>query len=517
MTEISHEIGRQIGVLVNRRGNIEYVLVGDAKSIIIPDLKGFRKGSSRLLGLRYLHTHLKDDPLSQEDLLDLALLRLDLMVAINVQPDGLPGFAHLAYLLPKNLENKNWELLDPIHPSQLEVDFVQLIQSLEEEFARAQGIREVGDHRERAILVSVAGGSKSEVEDSLAELKELTRSSGVIVLDAIVQHRAKPDPKFLMGKGKLQELILKTLQLGADLIIFDQELTPAQVRAIADYTDLKVIDRTQLILDIFAQRAHSRVGKVQVELAQLKYMLPRLSTRDDALSRLTGGIGGRGPGETKLEVERRRVKDRIHRLENELKHLAKGREQCRAKRLKKELPIVSIVGYTNVGKSTLLNALTHSQVLVEDQLFATLDPTSRRLRFPRDFEVIITDTVGFIRDLPKDLIEAFQATLDELEDADLLLHVVDVSNPRFEEQIQAVNKILSSLGLQNTPTLLVFNKEDQVNPKLVENLCRLYQAVSISAIQPDTLPNLIQRMEWELAKILEQNPLSAELETVRSP
>ena len=434
------------------------------------------------------------------------------MGAISVQPDGLPGFAYLAHLLPKNLENKNWLLLDPVHPSQLELDFEQLIRSLEEEFARVQGVRELGDNRERAILVSVTSGSKFEAEDSLAELKELARSSGILVLDSVLQHRPKPDPKFLMGKGKLQELVLKALQLGADLLVFDQELTPAQVRTLADFTDLKIIDRAQLILDIFAQRAHSRVGKVQVELAQLKYMLPRLSTRDDALSRLTGGIGGRGPGETKLEVDRRRVKDRIHRLENELKHLAKGREQRRSRRLKKELPIVSIVGYTNAGKSTLLNALTHSQVYVEDQLFATLDPTSRRLRFPRDLEVIITDTVGFIRDLPKDLMEAFRSTLDELEDADLLLHVVDVSNPRFEEQIQAVNKILYELRLHTKPTLIVFNKEDKVDPKLVENLCRLYQAVSISALQPNTLFKLTQRMEKELTRILAQNPLSSEEE-----
>lgn len=466
------------------------------------------------MGLRCLHTHLKGEPLSQEDLLDLALLRLDLMGAISVQPDGLPGFVYLAHLLPKNPENKNWSLLDPVHPSQLELDFEQLIRSLEEEFARVQGVRELGDHRERAILVSVTSGSKFEAEDSLAELKELARSSGILVLDSVLQHRPKPDPKFLMGKGKLQELVLKALQLGADLLVFDQELTPAQVRTLADFTDLKIIDRAQLILDIFAQRAHSRVGKVQVELAQLKYMLPRLSTRDDALSRLTGGIGGRGPGETKLEVDRRRVKDRIHRLENELKHLAKGREQRRSRRRKKELPIVSIVGYTNAGKSTLLNALTHSQVYVEDQLFATLDPTSRRLRFPRDLEVIITDTVGFIRDLPKDLMEAFRSTFDELEDADLLLHVVDISNPRFEEQIQAVNKILYELGLHTTPTLIVFNKEDKVDPKLVENVCRLYEAVSISALQPDTLFKLTQRMEKELIQILAHKPLSLEEEEV---
>jgi len=245
-------------------------------------------------------------------------------------------------------------------------------------------------------------------------------------------------------------------------LIFDQELNPSQVKALTDTTELRVIDRTQLILDIFAQRAHSREGKIQVEMAQLKYLLPRLGMKDDALSRLTGGIGARGPGETTLEINRRRTKDRIAHLETELAAVRKSRGQRRARRNRKDVPVISIVGYTNAGKSTLLNTLTHSGVFVEDKLFATLDPASRRLRFPRDIEVIITDTVGFIRDLPKDLLDAFAATLEELEDADLLLHVVDVSNPQFEVQIRAVERILMGLNLQQKPTLLVFNKVDRV-------------------------------------------------------
>jgi GTP-binding protein HflX len=329
-----------------------------------------------------------------------------------------------------------------------------------------------------------------------------------------MQYREKLDPKFLIGRGKMSELIIRSLQVGADVVIFDHDLTATQAKMIADMTDLKIIDRTQLILDIFAQRAKSRVGKVQVELAQLKYQLPRLSSRDDALSRITGGIGARGPGETKLEIDRRRARDRIRNLEKELAHIQKGRTQRRKKRQRYQVPIISIVGYTNAGKSTLLNALTQSEVEVRDQMFATLDPTSRRLRFPREREAIITDTVGFLRNLPKDLVEAFRATLEELADADLLLHVVDLSNPDFEEHINAVKQILAELHLDSMPQLLVFNKEDQVESGLIQNVCERYNAVSISAIQPHTLMKLILRVQEEILRLYPAEEMYPQLKPV---
>jgi GTP-binding protein HflX len=289
-------------------------------------------------------------------------------------------------------------------------------------------------------------------------------------------------------------LIIRSLQLGADVIIFDQNLSPAQVRAINEATDLKIIDRTQLILDIFAQRAQSREGKIQVELAQLKYMLPRLSGSGTEMSRLMGGIGGRGPGETKLEVDRRRVRDRIHHLEKQIEQIRTSRRVQRARRERRDLPIISIVGYTNAGKSTLLNALTQSSVTAEDRMFATLDPTSRRLRLPRDQEVIINDTVGFIRDLPADLITAFRATLEEMEGSDILVHLVDASSPQLENHIASVVKILQELNLSEIPRLLVFNKSDLLNEDELKNMKRAYNAVAISALDRDSLLPMIERV-----------------------
>ncbi|HKS38983.1 MAG TPA: GTPase HflX, partial [Blastocatellia bacterium] len=296
------------------------------------------------------------------------------------------------------------------------------------------------------------------------------------------------------GRGKLDELIIRSLQLGADAIIFDQNLSSAQVRAINEATDLKIIDRTQLILDIFAQRAQSREGKIQVELAQLKYMLPRLTGSGTEMSRLMGGIGGRGPGETKLEVDRRRVRDRIHHLEKQIEQIRTSRRVQRARRERRDLPIISIVGYTNAGKSTLLNALTESSVAAEDRMFATLDPTSRRLRLPRDQEVIINDTVGFIRDLPPDLITAFRATLEEMEGSDILIHLVDASSPQLENHIASVVKILEELNLSEIPRLLVFNKADLLNEDELENMKRAHPAVVISALNRNSLLPMIERV-----------------------
>jgi GTP-binding protein HflX len=304
----------------------------------------------------------------------------------------------------------------------------------------------------------------------------------------------------MVGRGRLSAIDLRATQIGANMLIFDHELTPAQVRSINDFTGLKIIDRTQIILDIFARRAHSREGKIQVELAQLKYLLPRLTHMDTSFSRLAGGIGGTGPGETKLEIDRRRIRERIHRLEKDLKAITKSRKQRRGRREKTGLPVISIVGYTNAGKSTLLNTLTKSSVLVEDKLFATLDTKSARLRFPQDTEAIITDTVGFIRNLPEELFTAFRATLDELLEADILLHVIDVSNSQFEDQIAAVEKILEELEINDKPTIRVLNKSDCIADKdLLQTLCRRLDAVAVSALDKRTLFGLMEKIESMLA------------------
>ncbi|HIC91105.1 MAG TPA: GTPase HflX, partial [Syntrophaceae bacterium] len=307
--------------------------------------------------------------------------------------------------------------------------------------------------------------------------------------------------KYLMGKGMISDLTTRSLQLGTNLLIFDQDLNPSQVKSITDFTELRVIDRTQLILDIFAQRAKTREGKIQVEMAQLKYMLPRLVGKGTAMSRLAGGIGGRGPGETKLEIDRRRATDRINRLKRELKSISRERRYRRLRRSKKGLPIISIIGYTNAGKSTLLNALTKSHVRVEDKLFATLDPTSRKLRFPREAEAIITDTVGFIKNLPRDLIDAFAATLEELRDADLLLHIIDISNPYFEDQMKSCERILEDLGLENIPMVRVFNKMDKVEPGFVAQQCKIFNGIPISAINLRSLPPLIHKIEYMIQRL----------------
>lgn len=501
LTEISRDLRRQVGVMVDRQGAVTQVIVGDAKGLLIPALPRERGVMGRLKGLRLIHTHLDGSPLSQDDLTDLAFLRLDAVAAIAVAPDGLPGRVQAAHLLPQPVDGHSWAILEAPHPGALTVDFEALMSSLEAEFARV-GPAGRGRQGELAILIGVTGPSRAAAEDSLTELAELARSAGLEVAATLIQRRPKFDPRFLMGKGRLTELVIQALQLGADLLVFDAELSPSQVRSITDLTELKVIDRTQLILDLFAQRARSREGKLQVEMAQVKYLLPRLRGRDDALSRLTGGIGGRGPGETRLEIDKRRLQERLHRLQQDLAKVRAERRERRQPRRRGRLPILSIIGYTNAGKSTLFNALTHARVLVEDRLFATLDPTSRRLRFPREREVIITDTVGFIKNLPKNLLEAFKATLEELEEADLLIHVIDLSNPRFPEQMAAVAGILESLGLQDKPMLQVFNKTDLTPPNLAALQCRVHDGVAVSALDPASLPPLIARLAEKVEDLL---------------
>ncbi|ABA89284.1 GTPase, HflX subfamily [Syntrophotalea carbinolica DSM 2380] len=496
LTEQSLEIRRQIGLIIDRSGSVRYVIVGDGREIVIPDLSGYGRGRSGLRGLRCIHTHLAGESLSEDDLTDLALLCLDLMVCIGVGEQGLPGRVEYAHLMPPNPEGKQVETNIVASVYDLDLDMGVFLRSLDQELeSKMAETVDLSDPREKGILVSVSQQPRYEAEDSLEELAELARTAEVVVLDRFIQRPRQINPKYLLGEGKIKEVVIRALQQGATLLIFDQDLTPAQIRAIAQITDLKVIDRSQLILDIFARRAHTRDGKVQVELAQLKYILPRLSGRGIAMSRLMGGIGGRGPGETKLEIDRRRIRERITRLENQLKNLSKGRLQRRQRRIRSGVPIISIVGYTNAGKSTLLNALTQSEVFTEDLLFATLDTSSRRLRFPMEREVIITDTVGFIRKLPKSLVGAFRATLEELEDADLLLHVVDVSHPRFEEHISAVEAILNELDLGRIPRQLVFNKIDLVSSQQVEALCRRFQAVAVSARNRKTFEPLLTMLE----------------------
>ncbi len=427
--------------------------------------------------------------------MDLALLRLDLVTAIGINVHGQAHALYSAHLRPDNPEGQQWMILEPEQVGQSLVDVQGLVRSLEEEWGKKIAARKIKSREEQAILVSVTTQPRAVVQESLRELEELARSAGLKVLETVIQSRKEISPKFLMGKDRLSNLSIRALQLGANLLVFDQDLNPSQVRSLTDFTELKVIDRTQLILDIFAQRARTREGKLQVEMAQLKYILPRLVGRDDALSRLTGGIGGRGPGETRLEIDRRRVREKIHRLQKELEAIRSQRKQRRGKRNRRELPVISIVGYTNAGKSSLLNTLTHSRLAAEDRYFATLDPTSRRLRLPRDQEVIITDTVGFINNLPKDLLTAFRATLEELEEADLLLHVVDVSNAQFEKQMGVVEDLLTELELSKIPTIRVFNKVDLISEEYARTQCARYQAIPVCALKEETLGELLGAME----------------------
>jgi GTP-binding protein HflX len=538
-----------VGVLVNRAGQVESVIVGDASKLMLPDIGRLRAAAGRFRGIRLIHTHLRAEPLTRDDLVDLSRLRLDLVAAVQVGPDGGPGSVFWAHLLPENARGDLWREYGPVplHRFVEEEDFVALVRSLEEEFARISRGRSVVAKDGRAVLVHVSDKKHAHhVEDSLRELRELARTAGVEVADEMVQVRDQIDPRYVLGKGKLDEVVLRAMQLDADVLIFDRNLAPAQAAGIAATTDLKVIDRTQLILDIFAQRADSRDGKLQVELAQLKYMLPRLGQKDDSLSRLTGGIGGRGPGETKLEIAGRRARDRIAYLEQQLKDLGKQRRQRRGRRAKSGMPTAAIIGYTNAGKSTLLNTLTHAGVVAEDKLFATLDPRSRRLDLraalaelrvsgpgvtfhhgtlppppPGDDtlaegaldddsaaqadatpfaaepsrQIIVTDTVGFIRELPKDLVAAFRATFEEAAEADLLIHLVDASDARYEDQMETTDKLIDELGLREIPRLVVFNKIDAAPLGVGAALARAKGGIAVSAHDPTSLVALLQRLE----------------------
>lgn len=496
LSRLSFEIGRQLGLVISRKGEVMQVVVGEPEFLPLPHMGRLRRGRTRLAGYHLLHTRLNAKGLNRGDANLLANRRLDFVASLEVNSEGLAGDIFLAHILPEPQGGSDYRLLAPFRAGYPPEDISRLVWSLEQELNRGSEAMDV-DQSGNAVLVSVTTKPKRIAQESLDELSELAKSAGLLVKGKIIQTRSKLNPRTIIGPGKLDEVLVYCLRQGADVIIFDQELNPSQAHSLARHTnsEIKFLDRTQLILDIFAQRALTREGKLQVEMAQLRYLGPRLGARDDGLSRLTGGIGGRGPGETKLEIDRRRVRTRLNRLENELKKVARQRKNRRSRRKKMGLPIISIVGYTNAGKSTLLNVLTGSKVLSQDRLFATLDPTTRRLRFPEEQEVIITDTVGFIRDLPKDLKKAFAATLEELHQADLLLHLADASHPQIDKQIKAVQGILNELDLIETPALLVLNKKDLTPPDVVERLSNQYpSAAFISALDTNTLPEMLKTL-----------------------
>ncbi len=504
--------------MLDRDGTVRNVILGDASTLELPDVGRLRGGLGRFRGLRLVHTHLKGEPLTKDDLNDLALLRLDLVAMIEVLGDGLPGRAEVAHLAPEasvedgdgHADSEPFERIQMRDVYQLatEMDFQATMRALEQEVSRV--ITDAGEtEKERALVIGIVPD-----DDHFEEMLELVRSADVAVAGTMRQKRSKVHPRTVVGAGKLQEIVLEAMRRRATVAIFDIDLKPGQARAFEDATGLKAIDRTQLILDVFAQRARSRDGKLQVELAQLKYSVPRLTERDAGLSRLTGGIGGRGPGETVMEVGRRRIRDRIRALEKQVEGLSKQRDLRRRRRREEGVPVLSIIGYTNAGKSTLLNALTGSEIEAADKLFMTLDPTSRRLRFPREGEVVITDTVGFIADLPKDLVAAFRATLEELSDADLLLHVVDVADPHLEQKLQAVEKILEELHLNETPRLLVLNKADLLAEHEVEGFAKRFGGIPVSAVTRQGLKDLIHAAEERLGRekpfVKEYGPQSEE-------
>ena len=500
LTEVSRETGRQVGLLVDRRGQVVYVIVGDAHRLFIPDLSRHRAGSGRFRGLRLLHTHLRGESLSRDDLTDLTLLQLDAVVMVQAGLDGLPGAVEWAMLNPGAQAERG----EAAHTQEAradvynwEEDFRSLVEQREAALARRDATRRV-DGGESCLVVGVTTGPATSAHASLDELERLCDTAGLLVVDRVLQVRRQVDGRFVIGEGKLQEVLVRAMQLGAHALVFDQELSPSQLRNVAEATELKVLDRTQVILDIFARRAKTREGKLQVELAQLRYRKPRLAIMPTAMSRLTGGIGGVGPGETKLEINRRRADERETRLERELKDLEKHRALRRKSRDKAGLPGVAIVGYTNAGKSTLLNAMTNASVDAEDKLFATLDPTSRRLRFPEHREIILTDTVGFIRNLPKDLIHAFRSTLEEAKEAELILHVMDASSPEVDVHKLEVEKTLERIGAEAIPRMLVLNKVDAVDPALWSALRERYGGLLVSARSREGLDALLGEIERRL-------------------
>lgn len=506
LADITEYINREISVYITRSGQIIEIAVGDNATVELPSFSG-RRGAGRLSGIRCIHTHPGGNPyLSGVDISALKNNKYDAMVAIGV---ASPDFtkSELTFGLITGIDsNENYtaECYGPYSIEDAEnINFVNTVSTIERILDKQTGTASLQVMSERAILIGMEWGRNDSlwtVDDSLEELKQLADTAGATVIKKFIQKRPKPDPAFFIGRGKVQELALYAQQENIDLCIFDDELSPAQQRNIESVMGIRILDRTALILDIFAQRARTNEGKLQVELAQLQYTLPRIMGKGLMLSRLGGGIGTRGPGETKLEVDRRRIRDRIAFIKDQIEKVKAVRSLHRSKRKKNNVFEVSLVGYTNAGKSTLLNTLTNSDIYAKDQLFATLDPTTRQLTLPNKQEIIITDTVGFIQRLPHQLIAAFRSTLEVVTEADLLVHVIDVSHELYKEQAAAVHEVLKEIGAETKPVITVYNKIDKLPPdsKLADRLALEEDTVCISAAKKLNLEALQQMIETHL-------------------
>ncbi len=511
LAAISSEIKSPICAYVNRRGQIMRVGVGTPHQTQIPPLELPRYGAERLSGIRCVTTQLKVEPPSEAALMAMALQRLDALVSLDViatgfqkRGGGVTGYVqqvYLSHLVPH--PEVNWTVSPPLT---LEVvsdqDLIELVSNIEQEYSQEFAGNQAGVQADRVLIVGLKTTAVGDLrfQDGLDELTRLVETAGGEVLQIIKQKRTKPHPQTVVGEGKVQEIALAAQKVGANLIAFDCNLSPSQCRNLETMIGIRVVDRTEVILDIFAQRAQSGAGKLQVELAQLEYQLPRLTGKGQALSRQGGGIGTRGPGETKLETERRAIQKRISRLQQEVNQLQAHRSRLRLQRQQKEVPSVAIVGYTNAGKSTLLNALTNAEVYAADKLFATLDPTTRRMRVPIDNEgntsqILLTDTVGFIHELPPPLVDSFRATLEEVTEADALIHLVDLSHPAWHSHIRAVMSILEGMPIAAGPAIVVFNKIDQVDSeRLAQAEEEFPRAIFIAAAERIGLETLRYRI-----------------------
>ncbi len=511
LAAVSTDINQGICAYIDRRGHVIRVGVGSPRKTQIPVLELPRYGAERLCGIRCIATQLKLEPPSHSVLTAMAIQRLDAMALLTLtgtgfkrKGGGATGYirdAYLAHLVPH--PEVQWAVSNPLSLEELDQqDFLDLTEGLEEEFRRDFVAQQVDSDHDRVLVVGLLTDKIEEesFRNGLAEIERLVETAGGDVLQVTKQKRSRPHPQTVIGAGKVDEIALSVQTLGANLIVFNRDLSPGQIRNLEKRIGVRVVDRTELILDIFAQRAKSGEGKLQVELAQLEYQLPRLTGRGQAMSRLGGGIGTRGPGETKLETERRAIQKRITRLQAEVTQLQAHRTRLRQRRQHNSVPSVAIVGYTNAGKSTLLNRLTDSDVYAADQLFATLDPTTRRIVINNEAthepqSLVLTDTVGFIQDLPPALMDAFRATLEEVTEADALIHMVDASHHAWKDHIRSVMSLLSQMPITPGPILLVFNKLDQADTDALELAKDEYpQAVFVSVVNNLGMDTLRQKI-----------------------